>query len=65
MKAGEKLRKLRLREGKSQTEVARAVFISDSALSSYENEDRIPRDDVKQRLANYFGKTVGEIFFNE
>lgn len=63
MTAGEKLRKLR--GDKSQEEVARAVFISDSALSSYENGDRIPRDDVKRRLAEYYGKTVGEIFFNE
>lgn len=63
MTTGEKLRKLR--GDKSQEEVARAVFISDSALSSYENGDRIPRDDVKRRLAEYYGKTVGEIFFNE
>ena len=63
MTAGEKLRKLR--GDKSQEEVAKAVFISDSALSSYENGDRIPRDDVKRRLAEYYGKTVGEIFFNE
>lgn len=63
MTIGEKLKKLR--GEKSQEEVARAVFISDSALSSYENDDRIPRDDVKRRLASYYGKTVGEIFFNE
>lgn len=63
MTIGEKLKKLR--GEKSQEEVARAVFISNSALSSYENGDRIPRDDVKRRLASYYGKTVGEIFFNE
>ena len=63
MTAGEKLRELR--GDKSQEEVARAVMISDSALSFYENGDRTPRDDVKKRLAEYYGKTVGEIFFNE
>ena len=63
MTIGEKLKKLR--GEKSQEEVARAVFISNSALSSYENGDRIPRDDVKRRLASYYDKTVGEIFFNE
>ena len=63
MTAGEKLKALR--GDKSQSEVAKAVFISDSALSSYENGDRVPRDDVKKRLAEYYGKTVGEIFFNE
>lgn len=61
--AGEKLKALR--GEKSQDEVAKAVFISDSALSSYENGDRIPRDDVKRRLAQYYGKSVGEIFFDE
>lgn len=63
MTAGDKLRKLR--GDRSQEEVAKAVYISDSALSSYENGDRVPRDDVKRRLAEYYGKTVGEIFFNE
>lgn len=63
MTAGEKLKKLR--GDRSQGEVAKAVFISDSALSAYENGDRVPRDEVKKRLASYYGKTVGEIFFNE
>lgn len=54
-----------LRGDKSQAEVAEAVMISDSALSAYENGERIPRDDVKRRLAAYYGKTVGEIFFGE
>ncbi len=62
MSIGEKLKELR--GEKSQAEVAEAVGISDSAMSSYENGDRIPRDEVKIRLANYFGRTVQEIFFD-
>jgi len=60
---GEKLRELR--GNKSQSEVAKAVDISDSAMSAYENGDRIPRDEVKIRLAAYYGKTVQEIFFDQ
>lgn len=63
MSIGEKLKELR--GEKSQAEVAVAVGISDSAMSAYENGDRIPRDEVKIRLANYFGKTVQEIFFDQ
>ena len=63
MTIGEKLRELR--GEKSQEEVARAVFVSDSAMSAYENDTRIPRDGVKRRLASYYGKSVGEIFFDE
>ena len=60
---GSKLRELR--GERSQAEVARELLISDSALSAYENGERIPRDDVKRRIAKYYGKTVGEIFFDE
>ena len=43
--------------------VAKAVGISVSAISMYENGDRIPRDDVKIRLANYYCVPIGDIFF--
>ena len=62
MPVNEKLRSLR--GDKSQAEVAKAVGISDSAMSAYENGDRIPRDEVKIRLADYYGRTVQEIFFD-
>lgn len=61
MKADEKLRELR--GEKSQAEVAKAIGVSDSALSAYENGDRVPRDEIKVRLAQYYNKTVQEIFF--
>ena len=60
---GSKLRELR--GERSQAEVAKALMISDSALSAYETGERIPRDDVKRRIAKFYGKTVGEIFFDE
>jgi len=57
-------RKLRgLRGDQTQATVANAVGISISAYSSYELGVRRPSDEVKKRLADYFGTSVGELFF--
>lgn len=61
MNSGKKLRALRGK--KSMKEVADAVNVSVSSYKKYEYGLRCPRDEVKQRLAAYYGKTVGEIFF--
>lgn len=63
MTVGEKLKELR--GDRSQAEVAKAVMVSDSAISSYENDERVPRDDVKKRLAKYYESTVQDIFYAE
>lgn len=52
-----------LRGKKTQEEVANAVGISKSALSMYEKGERIPRDNIKIRLANYYKKPIHKIFF--
>lgn len=57
----EKLRKLR--GNKSRQEVADACNISVSALAMYEQGERIPRDEVKVRISNYYNRTVNYIFF--
>lgn len=54
---------IRLRGNKSREEVASALNISVSALAMYENGHRIPRDEIKVRIAEYYNKTVQEIFF--
>jgi putative transcriptional regulator len=59
---GKKL--LDLRGDKSRDEVAANVNISVSALQMYENGQRIPRDEIKVRLAVYYNTTVQDIFFN-
>lgn len=58
---GEKLRKLR--GERSSSEVSEALGISRSALSMYENGNRIPRDEVKVAIANYYNVPVQDIFF--
>lgn len=52
-----------LRGSKSQKEVADALGISVSALSMYENGERIPRDNIKIRIAAFFDKPICDIFF--
>ena len=53
----------RLRGEKTRKEVAEAIGITERALKSYELGDRIPRDDVKQKIANYYGMSVTYLFF--
>ena len=60
---GRRLRKLR--GDTSRENVADAVGISVSAISMYENGERIPRDVIKVELASYYKKSVQEIFFDE
>ena len=45
--------------------VAEATGISISALTMYELGQRIPRDEIKVRLANYYGRTVQSLFFEK
>ncbi len=45
-------------------EVANAVGVSVSAIAMYENGDRIPRDEIKIKLADYYKTTVQKLFFD-
>ena len=58
---GEVLR--RLRGNRPVSVVADAVDVSERTLLSYERDERTPRDEVKQRLADYYHRSVGYIFF--
>lgn len=61
---GRKLRELR-GVFRTQEEVAKAVGIERSALSRYEKGEQIPTDRVKLALAEYYGVSVGALFFGE
>ncbi|WP_198527239.1 helix-turn-helix transcriptional regulator [Candidatus Stoquefichus sp. SB1] len=61
---GERLRNLRLKKGITQSKVAQSIGVSLSAITNYELGVRIPRDEVKIKLASFYGLTVEEIFFN-
>ena len=60
----EKLYNLRKKKGETQAEVAKSLGISLSAYNSYETGNRVPRDDVKERIAEHFNRTVQFIFFS-
>ena len=57
-------RLVQLRGEKPRKEVASDLGISVSALSMYENGCRMPRDEIKMKIAAYYGKTVEELFFD-
>lgn len=59
---GERLRKLRGNRTKSA--VATALGISRSSYVKYERNERNPSDQIKQKIANFYGSTVGAIFFD-
>ena len=54
---------IELRGDRTQIQVANDLNISDAALSAYEQGTRIPRDEVKIRIAKYYGVRVQDIFF--
>jgi len=61
-KMGQKL--VELRGAKSREQVAVDLGISYSALVSYELGERVPRDEIKIKIAKYYGVDVGELFFS-
>jgi putative transcriptional regulator len=52
-----------LRGNRTRREVANALGISISAIRMYENGQRIPRDDIKVKLAKYYGVSVDNLFY--
>ena len=60
---GDRLKKLRKKKKYTQFEVSKIVGISVSAVTNYESGIRIPRDEIKIKLAKLYDSTVEEIFF--
>ena len=68
MKGGEQMTSVadRLREARGETprnEVCKAVGISLNALMMYETGNRIPRDEIKVKLARFYGKSIEALFY--
>ena len=53
----------KLRGDKSIEQVANDLGISRSAITMYETEARVPRDEIKVKLADYYNSSVQDIFF--
>lgn len=62
MSIGEKLKSLR--GNRSREEVAKALGIALSTLTMYENNRRVPRDEIKVRISRYYGTPIEELFFS-
>lgn len=52
-----------LRGNKTQETVAKDIGCSISAIAMYERGERIPRDEIKITLANYYGVSVQSLFY--
>ncbi len=61
VRIGAKIRALRGAE--SQQALADKLKISKSALAMYERGERIPRDEIKVRIARHFNESLESIFF--
>ena len=58
---GQRLRKLR--GDKTLDEVAKALGVTSMAVSLWERGERIPSDDIKIKIAAFYGASVTDIFF--
>jgi len=58
---GERLKALR--GSRSQEEVANALGVTVMAVCLYEAGKRMPRDEIKVKLANYYKKSVTSLFY--
>ena len=52
-----------LRGDRTQAQVAKDLGMTTMMLSRYERGDRRPNDELKIRMARYYGTTVSAIFF--
>ena len=60
---GAAIKQLREQRNLTQAELAYKLGISASALSNYENGTRVPRDEIKVKIAEFFGVSVLDVFF--
>lgn len=60
---GKTLKGLREQKGESAEELSKALNISASAVAMYETGKRVPRDEIKIRIAEHFVVPVESIFF--
>ena len=61
MSVGKKLRELR--GERTQDDISKKLGITKSAYAMYEQDKRIPRDEIKIRISNLFGVSVQDLFY--
>ena len=65
VKVGNKIRTLREDRGISRFTLAVEIGVTPQAVQMYESGERTPRDEIKEKIADFFDVTVQEIFFDE
>lgn len=55
---GKRIKELREEKGLSQIELAKLLNISNTTLSQYETNQRVPSDEIKIKLAEFFNCSV-------
>ena len=55
---------VKLRGTRTQEEIANAIGISISAIGMYETGQRVPRDEIKVKLANFYNVSIESLFFD-
>lgn len=59
-------KRLRLLRGiRTRVQVEKETGISQARLGNYEHGTRIPNDEAKVILSNYYGMTVQELFYTD
>ena len=59
-------KKLRLIRGiRTRAQVSRETGLSQARLGNYEHGARVPNDEAKILLANYYGMSVQELFYTD
>lgn len=62
MQIGSRIRSLRELTGMQQQELCSILDIEQSTLANYESGRRIPNDEIKIKIANYFNVTLDYLF---
>lgn len=65
VEVGNRLRSVREEKGLSRERVAADNGISVSAITMYETGARSARDEIKEKLADYYGLSIGSLFYGE
>ncbi len=55
---GARIKKLRINKNLSQLDFSKLINVSNTTLSMYESDNRIPSDDVKKKIADFFGVSL-------
>ena len=62
IKLGEQLKEFRLRDGRTQEDLAEALGVTPQAVSRWEKSVCYPDMEVIPAIANYFGVSIDELF---